>query len=176
MKLSLPAKRKSSGHWFGLFCRFALKRAGGFALATALSHVAFAQPQPDCLQAAAERYQVPVELVRAILKAEGGRPGLAVRNKNGSFDLGPMQINTIWLPSLHPLGITLAQLRDDYCVNVAVGTWILARELQRMPREPSRADVWQAAANYHSRTPLHNLRYATLLWQQLKAQPESTKP
>jgi len=131
-----------------------------------------AQAQPDCLRVAAEHYRVPLALMQAILKTEGGRPGMAVRNNNGSFDLGPMQINTIWLPRLQPRGITLARLRDDYCVNVAVGTWILARELQRLPRRPSRADVWQAAASYHSRTPVHNLRYATLLWRQLKAQPE----
>ena len=168
MKLSWPAQRSISGHRFGRFCCF--------ALATALSQAAHAQPQPDCLLIAAEHYQVPVALMHAILKTEGGRPGLAVRNSNGSFDLGPMQINTIWLASLQPLGITLAQLRDDYCVNVAVGTWILARALQRLPLQPSRADVWQAAASYHSRTPLHNLRYATLLWRQLKAQPVSVKP
>lgn len=174
MKASSPAQRDSSGHRFGSFCSFALATAGGFALATALSQAA--QPQPDCLLTAAEHYQVPVALMHAILKTEGGRPGLAVRNSNGSFDLGPMQINTIWLTSLQPLGITLPQLRDDYCVNVAVGAWILARALQRLPLQPSRADVWQAAASYHSHTPLHNLRYATLLWRQLKAQPESTKP
>ena len=125
----------------------------------------------DCLQQAADHYRVPVALVRAILKTEGGRPGLEVRNQNGSYDLGPMQINTAWLPTLAPRAISRAMLRDDYCVNVAVGTWILARELQRLPAQASRAQIWQNMAAYHSRTPQHNVRYAVLLWRQLKAQP-----
>jgi len=127
-----------------------------------------AQVQPDCLQQAADHYRVPVALVRAILKTEGGRPGQAVRNTNGSYDLGPMQINTAWLPTLQMRGITLPMVRDDYCVNVAVGTWILAREMQRIPPQASTGQVWQAVAGYHSRTPEHNARYAILLWRQLK--------
>jgi hypothetical protein len=130
-----------------------------------------AQAQPSCLQLAAAHYTLPLDLLSAILRVEGGRPGLAVRNTNGSFDLGPMQINTVWLITLQPRGITLAMLRDDYCVNVAVGSWILARELQRLPAHPSRGQLWQATANYHSRTPALNYRYATRLWQQLKTQP-----
>lgn len=135
----------------------------GFSLA--------AWAQPACLQHAATHYKLPVGLLSAILRVEGGRPGLAVRNRNGSFDVGPMQINTIWLSTLQPYGITLGSLRDDYCVNVAVGSWILARELQRLPARHSRGQVWQAIAAYHSRTPEYNYRYATLLWKQLKAQP-----
>ncbi len=110
-----------------------------------------------------------MDLVKAILKTEGGRPGQAVRNTNGSHDLGPMQINTSWLPILAARGITLPMLRDDYCVNVAVGTWILAREMQRLPMRPRSGEVWQAIAGYHSHTPQHNTRYAILLWRQLKA-------
>ena len=134
-----------------------------------LSQAALAQPQTDCLQQAADHYKVPAALVRAILKTEGGRPGQEVRNTNGSFDLGPMQINTAWLPTLASRGISRPMLRDDYCVNVAVGTWILARELQRLPAQASPGQVWQTMANYHSHTPQHNVRYATLLWRQLKA-------
>lgn len=133
------------------------------------SVLAQAPPPIDCLQQAADHYRVPAALVRAILKTEGGRPGQAVRNTNGSHDLGPMQINTIWLATLHLRGITLAMVRDDYCVNVAVGTWILAREMQRIPQHASTSQVWQAVAGYHSRTPEHNARYAELLWRQLKS-------
>ena len=130
-----------------------------------------AMAQPACLQQAAAHYKLPVKLLSAILRVEGGRAGLAVRNSNGSFDLGPMQINTVWLSTLKPRGITLVMLRDDYCVNVAVASWILARELQRLPAQPSHGQIWQAVANYHSHTPQYNYRYAIRLWQQLKAQP-----
>ncbi len=129
--------------------------------------------QPACLQQAATHYKLPLDLLSAILRVEGGRPGLAVRNTNGSFDLGPMQINTVWLSTLKPRGITLGMLRDDYCVNVAVASWILARELQRLPNQPSRGQVWQAVGSYHSHTPEYNYRYATRLWQTLKTQPNS---
>ena len=147
---------------------FKLAWACGLVL-SAQAVLAQARPPMDCLQQAADHYRVPAALVRAILKTEGGRPGQAVRNSNGSHDLGPMQINTTWLATLQLRGITLAMVRDDYCVNVAVGTWILAREMQRIPPQASTGQVWQAVAGYHSRTPKHNARYAELLWRQLKS-------
>jgi hypothetical protein len=54
-----------------------------------------------CLMLAAQTYQVPPAVLVGIHQVEGGTAGQAVGpNDNGSYDLGPMQINTIWIPLL----------------------------------------------------------------------------
>ena len=55
-------------------------------------------PEPvvsQCVATASRTYGVPELVIRSILKVEGGQVGTMSRNTNGSFDLGPMQINTI---------------------------------------------------------------------------------
>lgn len=61
-----------------------------------------------CFIAAALKFGVPANIVLAIAEIEGGRPGLRVRNRNGSFDVGTMQFNTRYLEHLErQYGITL---------------------------------------------------------------------
>lgn len=121
-----------------------------------------------CVQAAAARYGVDVRLVEAVLRVEGGRVGMRSPNANGSHDLGPMQINTAWLPQLRAQGVDESQLLWDYCANVAVGTWILARELKAASAPPNTPEYWQSVGRYHSRTPARNARYAVKVWYQAK--------
>lgn len=123
---------------------------------------------PPCVARIAAHYGVELRLVQAIMRVEGGWVGLRSRNRNGSYDLGPMQINTIWLPQLRAKGISEHDLVYDFCANVAVGTWILARELERADAAPGTPEFWQAVGRYHSRTPQHNVRYAVRVWYKLK--------
>ena len=51
----------------------------------------------ECVQQAAATYGIPEALMLAVLETEGGQPGLARRNRDGSHDLGPMQVNTRWV-------------------------------------------------------------------------------
>ena len=53
-----------------------------------------------CLMMASQTYSVPPAVMVGIMQVEGGRVGQQVLNTNGSYDLGPMQINTIWVPRL----------------------------------------------------------------------------
>lgn len=80
-----------------------------------------------CLTQAAQRYQLPDYLLWAIVSKEGGRPGTVSQNSNGTQDLGPAQINTSWRTELARYGITTHQLIWDYCANVQVAAWILAK-------------------------------------------------
>lgn len=86
---------------------------------------------------AAERYDVPAQLIKAILKQEGGWPGARIgpNKSNKTYDLGPMQINTHWVDSpsdqLVKLGIDEQTLTDDVRTNIHVGAWILATEYAR---------------------------------------------
>ena len=105
-----------------------------------------------CIFAAAQTYVVPPSVILGILNVEGGRIGQAVRNTNNSYDLGPMQINTIWLPQLASYwGVSqsqaLQQVRDDACINIGVGAWILRRKMNET------GSHYQGIAYYHSATP-----------------------
>lgn len=126
---------------------------------------AFAQAEDAalsrCIHAASSRYHVPADLVRAVIRTEGGGAGVVSPNKNGSADLGLMQINTIHLPEFARYGITRDMLVGDNCLNVQVGVFILHRELQR------EGDFWTNVGAYNSRTPKFNKRYRERVWQHL---------
>lgn len=112
-----------------------------------------------CLMLASQTYSIPPAVLVGIYKAEGGTVGQEVGpNKNGSYDLGPMQINTIWLPELaRQWGVSTATarkwVRDDACTNVGVSAWILRNHLDETK------SLSQAIAHYHSRKPYHGNKY-----------------
>lgn len=105
-----------------------------------------------CINEAAVQYHVPATVILSVIKTENGRNGLAVKNKNGTYDLGVMQINTTWLKTLSKKGLTEEQVKSDPCINVSVGTWILARGI-------ASGNGWQGVGNYHSYTQKHNVAY-----------------
>lgn len=107
----------------------------------------------QCAKSAADELGVPHFMVLLVLDLEGGRVGEEVTNANGSADIGPMQVNTWWLPRLEPLGITREMLRDSPCVNVYVGTYILKQALA------DHGTLVDALAHYHSPTAKHQARY-----------------
>lgn len=107
----------------------------------------------ECINRAAIMYYVPATVIISVLSIEGGRVGSANRNHNGTIDYGPMQINSLWLSKLEKYGYTKTQLQYDPCVNVAVGTWILARAIAD-GRSP-----WEGIGNYHSHIYNQNMQY-----------------
>lgn len=111
-----------------------------------------------CLMLASQTYSVPPAVLVGIYKVEGGKVGQEVGNTNGSFDLGPMQINTIWMPELAGnWGVSedtaRKWVRDDACTNVSVAAWILRGHIDET------GSLSQAIANYHSRTPHFGTNY-----------------
>ena len=118
---------------------------------------------------AAQHYNIHKEILNAILSVEGGRTGMKKRNSNGSYDMGPMQINSSWLPELRRRGISEYEVANDYCTNILVGTWILARELRRAGIPPiNTAEFWQTIGRYNSRDPYFSSRYAVRVWHQAR--------
>lgn len=117
-----------------------------------------AQALAVCIFAAAQTYAVPPSVILGILHVEGGRAGQAVSNTNGTFDLGPMQINTLWIPQLAkywrvPEKTALRLVRDDACVNIGVGAWILRSKMN------DSGSLYQGIAWYHSATPHLGQKY-----------------
>lgn len=117
-----------------------------------------AQALAVCIFAAAQTYAVPPSVLLGILHVEGGRAGQAVSNTNGTHDLGPMQINTIWIPQLAkywrvPEKTALRLVRDDACVNIGVGAWILRSKMNET------GSLYKGIAWYHSATPHFGTKY-----------------
>lgn len=112
-----------------------------------------------CLMIAAQSYQVPPAVLIGIMHVEGGRVGQQVMNTNGSYDLGPMQVNTLWLPQLQKLWRVDRRtahhwVRDDGCVNVHVAAWILKQKIMEG------GSLYRGIARYHSGTPWRGQSYA----------------
>lgn len=122
-----------------------------------------------CLAVAAQHYGLRHDILSAVLAVEGGRVGLKKKNTNGSYDMGPMQINSIWLPELKRRGISEEDVVNDYCTNIMVGAWILARVFKESGfPQMNTADFWEAVGRYNSRTPKYNAQYAVRVWRQAK--------
>ena len=113
-----------------------------------------------CFLMAAQTYNVPHAVMLGIMHVEGGRVGQAVGpNENGSYDLGPMQINTLWVPKLAKYwkvsqNTAYRMVKDDACVNVNVAAWILRQRLNES------GNLTLAIAHYHSKTPRFGYTYA----------------
>lgn len=112
-----------------------------------------------CLMLAAQTYSVPPAVLVGIYQVEGGKPGQAVGpNDNGSYDLGPMQINTIWIPELaDKWGVSnntaMTWVKNDPCTNMGVAAWILRNHMNRT------GNLSKAIAHYHSKTPRFGYAY-----------------
>ncbi|NMM03149.1 lytic transglycosylase domain-containing protein [Paraburkholderia sp. RP-4-7] len=119
----------------------------------------------DCLDDAAIYFDLDPMLVRAIAKHESGMRADAVnRNRNGSYDIGLMQINTVWLPRLQEKGITAESLRNP-CVNGYVGAWILRSNVERF------GQTWKAVGAYNASSSDKQLKYANSvysIWTRLR--------
>lgn len=115
---------------------------------------AITEPQIACIITAASRYEVPANILLAIAEKEAGRPGLRVKNKNGTEDIGPMQFNTVYIRDLEKIGITEDDVSAPGCYPYEVAAWRV-----RMHLKNDSGDIWKRAANYHSRTEEHNATY-----------------
>lgn len=123
------------------------------------------------------------EIARCIYQASGGKAwlertlwglrdqeagwlGAEVVNNDGSRDLGPLQVNTWWVPKLAAItGRPEARVRwwltHDACFNVQAARWIFLSGLAVT------RDYWQAVGAYHSPTNWRQRHYATLVASKL---------
>lgn len=90
---------------------------------------------------------------------EGGWLGAEVRNANGSHDLGPLQVNSWWVPKIaDAIGRPEVQVRwwliHDACFNVRAARWIFLSALM------ATGEYWRAVGAYHSPTSWRQMRYS----------------
>ena len=112
-----------------------------------------------CVISAANRFDLPVRALYALLKVEGGKIGSKNYNSNGTYDMGPMQINSIWLPTFRNY-LSEDEIIYDGCKNILAGAWILKAKILQA------GDFWLGIGNYHSKTKHRNKWYQ---WQVYKA-------
>lgn len=114
-----------------------------------------------CWEEAGARYSVNPYLLYAIAKTESSlNPYAHNRNKNGSYDVGLMQINSSWFPVLRKYGIDEQQLYQP-CVNIYVGAWILAQNVQSL------GNSWEAVGAYNARNAVRRAQYALKVYKNL---------
>ncbi len=119
-----------------------------------------AQVLATCLLMASNTYQVPAAVMIGIMHVEGGHVGQeAGPNVNGTYDLGPMQVNSRWLRQLSQIWhvnehTARLWVRDNGCVNVHVAAWILKQRIDET------GSLYGGIAGYHSMTTGLGYTYA----------------
>jgi len=117
----------------------------------------------DCWDRAASMFNISPQLLYAIAQQESSlNPAAVGRNRDGSKDLGLMQINSKHLPRLRKLGIDEQQLKDP-CLSIIVGASILSDMMKRY------GYTWEAVGAYNAGTAPGNharrMHYAEQVWQ-----------
>ena len=121
----------------------------------------------DCFDTAASYQGIDANILRAISKKENIRcDGAINKNKNGSIDIGCMQINSVHFKELSAHGVSPYHLAEqDQCKNIYVGAWHYKLMIQKY------GNTWTAVGAYHSETPNLRDQYAAdvyRIWLQLK--------
>jgi hypothetical protein len=118
----------------------------------------------SCLLDAVYSQQVPLAAFVGIMAAENGQVSQVIVNRNGTYDIGPLQINSSWLGSLARHGISEVVVRNNGCVNVMAGAWIFRQVLVE-----TKGDVWGAIGRYHSGRGSLALTYQRRVYRHLSS-------
>jgi soluble lytic murein transglycosylase-like protein len=125
-------------------------------------------PYDQCFSSVGRHFGIHPLLLKAIARQESGmNPAAFNRNKDGSYDVGLMQINSQHFRAgkqLHRAGVTEERLRNEPCTNIAVGGWLLADAIRRNGMS------WKAVGVYHSPTPWRQKDYAAKIAKKLVAE------
>jgi soluble lytic murein transglycosylase-like protein len=103
--------------------------------------------QADCWEEAGQQFSIAPELLYAIAEQESNLDPRAIgHNRNGSRDIGLMQVNSMHLPQLAKQRITEQTLLNDSCQALKVGAGILADFMRRYGYS------WEAVGAYNAGT------------------------
>ncbi|WP_279612241.1 lytic transglycosylase domain-containing protein [Burkholderia sp. BCC0397] len=122
----------------------------------------------DCWTRAGDRHGIDPLLLVAIAKVESALNPRAMNwNRNGTYDIGLMQINSSHLPRLVKVGVTHKRLIDEPCTSIDTGASILAGFIDR------HGYTWNAVGAYNAgssakREPARKA-YATKVWRAYRA-------
>ena len=105
-----------------------------FLIALQLPMPAYSEPNPfvqpeaaACVQYTEQVMGTPRGLLLAVHDIEAGRPGtVSRRNKNGTYDMGPMQFNTSTAADLKKYGFQNEHILNSECASIYAAGWKLA--------------------------------------------------
>ena len=129
-----------------------------------------------CIVDAAQLHHLPPAVLVILLNVEGGAIGHVSGNTNDTVDIGPMQVNQVWLPQLArhwnaSIGTAFLALRDNFCANVEGGAWILRQAL-----DEAHGDFWQGVAIYHSHDPGYQYDYLGHVLREIERLDPASRP
>ncbi|EKD9823945.1 type III secretion system LEE muramidase EtgA [Escherichia coli] len=100
----------------------------------------------DCFEITGKAYNIDPLILKAIAWNESKcKSGIKSKtNKNGTYDIGIMQINSSHLDLLSKFNISEDDLLNDACINISVAGYILASNIK------SRGNTWDAVGAYNA--------------------------
>lgn len=101
-----------------------------------------------CWDYAGSKFNVDPWLLFAIADVESTfRTGIKSKNKNASYDLGLMQINTIHIPYFQGKGLSKEEIQYDSCKNIIAAAYLLRKSINKYGYNID------GIGGYHSGTP-----------------------
>lgn len=116
----------------------------------------------QCMERFSKYFRIPEVVLRTFIKTESGYPGHIRSNTDGSYDVGPMQINSIHWPELYEkFDISPVDIRFNGCMNLMVGARFLRSKIDESGTEniTDWNSLFTKLANYHSKTEKYNSKY-----------------
>jgi hypothetical protein len=112
-----------------------------------------------CIRAVASQRPWLEKTLWGLYDQERGWVGAEIANRNGTFDLGLLQVNSSWVSTISVLLHRDAQdvrrwIRDDACFNVGIAAWLFLSGYSRD------RNYWEAVGSYHSPTAWRARAYA----------------
>jgi hypothetical protein len=165
MSLTLPLLR---GRLTALVAAFGVMTGGSAAASGPQAPTSHGEQEiARCIREAATGSQWLEKTLWGLRDQEAGWIGAEVRNTNGSHDLGPLQVNSWWVPRIasitgRPEAHVRSWLRNDACFNAQAARWIFLSGLA------ATRDYWEAVGVYHSPTRWRQRRYAVSVSQHLR--------
>jgi soluble lytic murein transglycosylase-like protein len=127
-----------------------------------LNHVEYNK----CFVLAGLHYSIPPNLLYVIANVESKMNPYALNvNKNGSYDIGIMQVNSAWLPKLAKIGVSHKDLIDG-CKNIQVGAWILSQSIKQYGL------TTEAIGRYNSSDSYYKSQYVNKIFKEYNRQQQ----
>lgn len=127
-----------------------------------------AAAEPFCFEEAAAAVTLPARLLESIAVIESGLNAAAVNhNRNGSSDLGLMQVNSSWVAVAR---LDRERLLTDACYNTTVGARILRDCIDR------HGYTWEAVGCYNASSTDKRKIYAWKVYRQLSSAAKDRQP
>jgi soluble lytic murein transglycosylase-like protein len=117
----------------------------------------------QCFENAGATYGINPLLLWAIAKVESNfNPYALNKNKDGSYDIGIMQINSSHLNTLKKYGLIDKRYIWEPCYNIHVGAWILHQCIQK------HGYTWEAIGCYNAVTPWKRKKYSYKVYKAIE--------